>query len=639
MNSKLSALALMACFSFSVRAAVPPPDKLLPADTFAVITLPDYAKARTVYGDTAACQLWRDAAMKPFVDKFESKLRDEVITPLERELGVKLADYMGLAQGQFTFAVVQNGWQGKEDRLPAWLVLIDSKDKSGQLKTNLADLRKKWTDGGKKMRTEKIRDVEFTTLVVSGDDLAKTLEKSLADANAEKSEKPAEDAGEKLPAKKTEITVGQSDSLLIVGSDPKVIEKILIRQSGGQVPSLGEQTAFEADYQARLRNALAYGWVHFKPIIEVVNRLAAEAGKEKNENDFTPDPSKAISATGLLGLKTLSFLYNETPDGSFAELHVGVPAAGRAGLFKIISAESKDANPPPFVPADAVKFQRWRLDAQKAWNTLENMLVEISPQFGGVFKLMFENVGKDKDPNFDMRRELVGNLGDDLITFQKNPRSNTFSDLNSPPSLYLIGSPNSDKLAGALKMLASLLPTALSNVKEREFLGRKIYSLSLPPTPKPDGSGTIERSLSYAASGGYVALSTDDAILETYLRSSENTGKSLRETPGLAEAAEKIGGMNTGLFGYENSSETMRVMLETLKNDSGNLEKMLAMTPLGPKIGGKDGSGLKDWLDFSLLPSFDKITKYFHFMVYSGSVAADGLSYKMFSPTPPLLKK
>ena len=113
----------------------------------------------------------------------------------------------------------------------------------------------------------------------------------------------------------------------------------------------------------------------------------------------------------------------------------------------------------------------------------------------------------------------------------------------------------------------------------------------------------------------------------------------MRETAGLAEAAEKIGGMNTGLFGYENSKESMRVLLETLKNDSGNLEKMLAMTPLGPKIGGKDGSGLKEWLDFSLLPSFDKITKYLHFMVYSGSFTADGLSYKMFSPTPPMLKK
>ncbi|HKS37533.1 MAG TPA: hypothetical protein VJW76_10115 [Verrucomicrobiae bacterium] len=639
MNSKLGAIALLACLPLAVHAAVPPPEKLLPADTLGVITVPDYAKARTVYGGTPACQLWRDPAMKPFVEKLEKKLVEEVITPLERDLGVKLADYAGLAQGQFTFAVIQNGWEGKEDRLPAWLVLIDSKEKSSQLKTNLADLRKKWIDGGKKLKTEKIRDVEFTTLVVSGEDVAKTLEKSLADSKTEKSEKPekASEDADNPAAKKTEITVGQSDSLLIAGSDPKVIEKILIRQSGGPVPSLGEQTAFETDYQARLRNALVYGWVHFKPIVDILNRLASEASKESD--DLAVNPTKVVSATGIAGLKTVSFLFNETSDGSFGELHFAVPAAGRGGVFKIISAEAKDSNPPPFVPADAVQFQRWRLDVQKAWNTLEGMLVEISPQFGGVFKLMFENVGKDKDPNFDMRRELVGNLGDDLITFQKSPRGNTFAELNSPPSLYLIGSPNSDKLAGALKMLTSLLPPALSNVKEREFLGRKIYSLSLPPTPSPDGSSTIQRTLSYAASGGYIALSTDDAILETYLRSSENTGKTLRESPGLAEAAEKIGGMNTGLFGYENSSETMRVMLETLKNDSGNLEKMLAVTPLGPKLSGKDGGGLKAWLDFSLLPSFDKIAKYFYFTVYSGSVTPEGLSYKMFSPTPPQLKK
>lgn len=640
MNSNLGSLALLACLPLAVHAAVPPPEKLLPSDTLGVITVPDYGKARTAYGESPACQLWRDPAMKPFVEKFEKKFTEEVITPLERDLGVKLADYTELAQGQFTLAVIQNGWEGKEDRLPAWLVLIDSKEKSGQLKTNLAGLRKKWIDGGKKLKTEKIRDVEFTTLVVSGEDVAKTLEKSLTDSKAEKAEKPGDDAGDKPTAKKTEITVGQSDSLLIAGSDPKVIEKILIRQSGGQVPSLGEQPAFEADYQARLRTALFYGWVHFKPIVDVLTRLASEASKESDANDLALNPTKVVSATGISGLKTLSFLFNEIPEGSFGELHLGVPAAGRGGVFKIISAEAKDANPPPFVPADAVQFQRWRLDVQKAWNTLESMLVEISPQFGGVFKLMFENVGKDKDPNFDMRRELVGNLGDDLITFQKNPRGNTFAELNSPPSLYLIGSPNSDKLAGALKMLTSLLPAGLSNVKEREFLGRKIYCLALPPTPSPDGSSTIQRTLSYAASGGYVALSTDDAILETYLRSSENTGKTLRESPGLAEAAGKIGGMNTGLFGYENSSETMRVLLETLKNDSGNLEKMLAVTPLGPKLAGKEGGGgLKDWLDFSLVPSFDKIAKYFYFTVYSGSVTPDGLSYKMFSPTPPQLKK
>src|SRR2546429_445453 len=121
-----------------------------------------------------------------------------------------------------TFALLQNGWQGKEDRVPAWLLLIDAKDKSGQLKTNLADLRKKWIDAGKNLRTEKIRDVEFTTLTVSGEDVARTLEKSLADSKADKENKPAEKSDGKKPASKTTITIGQSDSLLVVGSDAEI---------------------------------------------------------------------------------------------------------------------------------------------------------------------------------------------------------------------------------------------------------------------------------------------------------------------------------------------------------------------------------------------------------------------------------
>ena len=75
-----------------------------------------------------------------------------------------------------------------------------------------------------------------------------------------------------------------------------------------------------------------------------------------------------------------------------------------------------------------------------------------------------------------------------------------------------------------------------------------------------------------------------------------------------------------------------------IRDSSSSLEKMLGMMPLPPKFTAKDGKGLKDWLDFSLLPPFDQISKYFYFTVYAGSVNADGLSYKMFSPTPPQLK-
>jgi hypothetical protein len=50
------------------------------------------------------------------------------------------------------------------------------------------------------------------------------------------------------------------------------------------------------------------------------------------------------------------------------------------------------------------------------------------------------------------------------------------------------------------------------------------------------------------------------------------------------------------------------------------------------------GGSLGDWLDFSLLPDFDPVAKYFYFTVYSGNTTADGMTFQFFAPRPPQLK-
>ena len=78
-------------------------------------------------------------------------------------------------------------------------------------------------------------------------------------------------------------------------------------------------------------------------------------------------------------MKSASFAYRESHDGSQLNLYLAAPEAARQGLLKIIAAAPKDANPPVFVPADAVKFWRWRMDGQKSWAALETMIGDISP--------------------------------------------------------------------------------------------------------------------------------------------------------------------------------------------------------------------------------------------------------------------
>lgn len=274
------------------------------------------------------------------------------------------------------------------------------------------------------------------------------------------------------------------------------------------------------------------------------------------------------------------------------------------------------------------------------------MLNEISPQIASSISFLIDmanTAAKEKEPGFDLRKNLIGNLGDDMITYEKAPKPGGASGSSSGPSIFLLGSPNPEQFVAALNGIFVALNQG-NSPNEREFLGRKIASVPLPNVPLPvPGMGAKTASgkpatLSYAVSGGYVAMSTDAALLEEYLRSSESQAKALRETAGLVEARQKVTGPGTSLFGYQNHAETLRTTFETLKKNPASAGSTLEAlpTPFGVANAVKTVRG---WMDFSLLPSFDRVAKYFNFTVYGGSATVDGLTLKVFMPAPPALKQ
>ena len=609
-------------------AAVPPPDKLLPSETFMVFTMPNLSATKKASG--AMLQFWNDPVMKPFKDKLVTKWKSDVVEPFEREFGIKFSEYADLAQGQVTLAIVEP----PAEEAKGLLFLVDTGDKTEAMKTNLASLKKSWVDKGKQIKSDKIRDVEFTTYIFQSDEFSKTLDKIFPDP-AEGFEK-LEEPKQKKAAKKVEWMVGQSGSLFILGESPKLIEKVLARQAGGNVPGLSEQATFSTHYGPLFRTADAYGWVNLKTVMDLAAKQPKEA-EEKPKRGAAFDPMAILKGMGLNAVQSVAVSLQNSPEGMVGNFVVSVPESSRQGIFKVISFPQKEAAPPPFVPADATKFSRWRLDMPQAWAALEKMLTEVHPVLAGTVKLVMDSAGKDKDPNFDLRKNLIENLGDDIISYSKAPRGQTLAELNSAPSVTLIGSTRAEAMAASLKALASPLLPPQSKMKEREFLGRKVYTVNLPGQRGPQGVAKGDRSISFAATGAYVAISTDTGMLEEFLRGSQD--KQLRDFAGLASAADKVGGMSTGLFGFENQKETTRHAFETLRKESGTLANLLSATPLAGRLGmGEDQSKFKEWVDFSLLPPFDKVAKYFHMSVWSGAVKSDGLHFKMFSPNPPGLK-
>lgn len=635
-------VALVVLCGSAVRAAVPAPGSLFPKDTLVLASVPDWASARTGFLQSAYGRLWSEPAMRPFREKVEAAVIEKLIGDLEKDTGIKVADYLPILQGQVSFALLQKpagAAPAEEDKdkassTSALVLIVDAKDQSDVLKQRLTETRQKLTEAKKPLKTEKLRDVEFTTVVIDPKEMkskakAKPIAKGVLKADAKDGSKPkdadADDDGDEdddsdVPARKFELSFGQVGSVLVVTDSLKTVEPLVAVLTGGSAPTLADNEDYRSSVASGgIRDAYGYAWLNFAAVYKTI-----EQGSDKlkpQANAMGVDPKKALGTLGLQGLKSATISASRTADGEYAVVALNVPESVRGGIFKLLAVEPKDSAPPAFVPADAVRFSRWRIDGPRIWSTLESMIQQISPQLGGFLQMSLGALGKDKDPSFDFRKSFIANLGDDFISYEKAPKGTTLVELSNPPSVSLLGSGNADQLALGFRAAAGLLPTGAEEPKVREFNGRKVYGVKLS-MGAPGTDGLFE----FAAGSGYVAMGTHPAMLEEFLRSGDGNGKSLRELPALTEAAGRVGGMSQGIFGYEDQREVARAKWEAFRQ--GDMAKMFPPGTPASQI-----KSMKEMFDFNLLPPFESVSKYFNLMVYAGRWDPQGFSVKLYSPS------
>ncbi len=627
-NKSVLRLVFFALFAFAVssRAAIPSAEELLPSDTLFVLTVPDFAALKFSAKQSPQWQFWNDDAMKSFRENFYSKWNETFAVPLERDLGVKLSDFADLPQGQLTFAVTQNGWDGSDEHSPGFLLLLDAKTNSESLKTNLLALQKKWRDDGKPIRTEVVRGISFSVVTISSNDIPALLKLF-------PKRPPMQEFGvTPKPKKPSELVVGQFESLLIAGNSVEAVAPVVAHLTGSAMPSLNDNASFAAARLSQFHDApLYFGWFNAKTFFSVLANVPPAVPNPMAPTVFPqPQWAKIFATAGLNGVNSASFTYHQNPDGGLFDFYVAAPEPSRSGLAKIFLTEAKNASPPSFVPANAIKFWRWRMDGAQSWKELQNLLDDTLP--GGTASLNAAldaaNAAAQRDnPGFDVRKYLFENLGDDFIGYTMPGNA----DSQNPPSIFLFAAHDSGRAAFAIQTVMSFAARTQGKVPEpRNFQGSKIYTIPLP-APQIRGANVPQRFLYCTFSGDYVAFATDVSLIENYLRSAGNPPKPLSGANGLIDAAQHVGGAGTGLFGYQNQRETFRPLFTKLKNQqpSSLLTSPLLKAPQ-PSV--------DNWMDFSLLPDFDRVSKYFYFSVFAGKTTTDGMEFKFFAPRPPDLK-
>ena len=580
--------------SANAAKATPPLEALLPAGTVLVLAAPNYASAKKHFKASASGRFWDSAEFKPFRKKLAAGFEANVMAEIEEELAIDFDAFEKMASGSVALAVVPGQDAGEE---PALLLLLDAGRKSVTLRRALSRLERDWKKDDREVSETEIGGVDFTTV--------------------------------SDPEGDQQVHIGRVGAQLFVGTKSAQIEGVLARLNGKGSGTLADNPAFAADHGAVLKGADFYVWANPGAVLpQLLDNLpdGAELGIDFGE---------VVGALGINGLGTFAMAYSERPSGAHYELFIGLPKANRKGLFSLLETKQADASPPPFVPANVGGFLRWRLNMDAAWKNLEKLLLELSPDVANMVEFTVGLLGKDKDSNFDFKKSFLNNFGDDLILYQMPPKSSALNDIGAGPIVVLVKSPNPDELIKGIGAVPGILPPPLNEAAmlPRRLGDHTVYSFELAEFPDPSTGELVKMELLLAARDGYMAVSTDADLLQMFLDG--KTMGSLAKRDGLATAATSVGGMDSGIFGYQNDRDMVLSTIDTLRDNTDQFDMILSMIPM-------DDLGevsLGEWLDFSLLPTGSKIAKYFNFTVYGAETDDRGISLKTFSPRPATLKR
>ena len=633
----------IACSAW-LRADLPPAQEFLPADTLAVVSLPGVPAARSAWQGSNLGRLWADPAMTEFRQRFEGAFRDKWLAGLERESGLAPGELAAMTHGQATLAVMPPLPPGPGADGPGahWLLVLDTRDGSAALAQALEKARARLsTNAPAAATTRQFGEHRFTRLTLDLQATTHAVSKTPA-ARAEALE------DEDL---RWEVCFGQVGSAFVAGPSWEVISNAIPRLVvTNAATGLAGQASFARLWGSTLKDRPAWLYVD---VAAVYRRLAPSLeGVFGMLSLLGADPAKVVPATGLASIQAVGGAIHATEAGMATDLFVEVPVAGRAGLTQVMQILPKDAGLPEGIPDGVGSFQRWRIDGAAGWKALESSLKRISPQLGDLARITVESAGQVFDPNFNLQRDLVGNLGDDFITFTLPPTGTNLLQLSRSGRVQMVGSPNPARLTSGWKALEALVHMQAGALEFSERTGaggRKVMVATVAAKGGPQNAFQMVQASNHVviasdapAMDAYLAAASGRRATSTNAATSPSTGApsatnapavvppSPAAIPGWAEAVAGVGGTGRGLFGFSQPRLELRPTWEALRTTDSLAGVMPAGTTSLETV-----QAVESWADFRRLPPFDSIARYWTLQAFSGSTDADGFRFRWFSPKAP----
>lgn len=608
-------VSITLCAAAGIEAkALPKTAELVPAETALLVETDDFGLLRRQFEKTTLNGLWKEPAMSGFVEKLRSKW-SERFAGKQDDL---LATILGLEimpSGRLAFALVLDE-QSKDADEPPILVISQWAGDVDKIREQVEKVTEKLADRGVHISRADYRDV---TIVTTTEEQKPVEVKDWENFDPDKG--PVGTKTVQRPPLKTSYCF--IDDCLIVSAKAELIKFVVAHIEGASGPAL----AGDVDYTTAMG---AVGPNHDIDIYVNIKQLVKTVGQE----DDTSRMQASLTSMGFDNVSGIgcSVAVAREPGSSWAgKMFVKINGAKR-GICKMLDLVSAPVRAPRFVPPSAYSVMFVNIDIKKAYDELYNVISKISPASAAAMNTPLLPASPDGAAAIELKSGVIDYLGSQVVIAQSIKKP--FESHKMPTeTLFAVGLRDRAGLERSLSLLHSRFVGSEDPDARRELLGHTIYILKLPNLPffgagaRPMQIARLQGqkgpAMAFTVTDSHLIIASEPSV-EQAIRMLSGTKTTSLGSAGWFSAARAAMPSVAGVAVFEDSAASTELLWWMLKQ-SAESSGVVGMGPTGYMLG---AAGIGDWADFTLLPEFDAVRKYFGSSVMYGVSRADGFFFE-----------
>lgn len=616
-------IAYAATMVSTSQADLPKTARLVPTDTFLLVDIGDVNGLTKKLEKTPLYRLYKDPVMQPFIENFTGKL----LKKLQQDDAVlkTILDPNNLPAGKLAVATALRG-NPEDDAEPAVVFISQWGRDITKIKDALDRSAEKSAEKDARKSVENYRDVNIVIL---------TTETPARQV-------PAADNGDDdtnlrmktIPAGLAKNCYCFVDDCLIVANDLDIAKFVIAHLKGAASSTLADNT----DYLSALADT---GPSHDVDIFLNLRQLLTQI----NAGDSSGQSRMEMANLGFDNLASLgcSLGINADTGSSVGGKAVLKISGARKGILKMLDTRDGPVKPPRFIPASTNSISFINLDIKRAYDEFCSIMFGFSPVAAAALQQPLVEAGDQGQAPITLRNDIIEYLGSQIVISQSINKPFSVSTIPTE-TLIAVSINNRASLEKSLAIVHKRLMAPNNPQPTRELLGHTIYLMgsmgfptmdgAAPLDSQPQGSGTqtpLVRT-AFTVTDTHLIIGPEPAVERAIRTLSGAQAESVASAQWFTKTQSAVPS-TVGLACLEDNSASAELMWWMLKEGSRRQRANIGLGSSATLLAEPD---LWQSADFTLLPDYDSVKKYFGCFVLFGSSRPDGfqLEFKYLSPRP-----